>query len=165
MLKKIDDLIYDFMEVQPHDVEPSDKRVWQIVYVYRKGRLIAEGRAACCLADMKDKLFNVEQGYEIATGRARIAIENKRSYGRLPEGFYKGAYYGQENKDLLPFGLVSMALVGGMFHPKFCPSCGKSLSTLRPPIESLITSNMEGFKKAVRKCANVKRKREGNKHE
>ena len=77
--KIVKDLKYDFMEVSPNDFEAADKRVWQVVYVYRKGRLIAEGRAACCMADIRGHLYDMEQGYEIATGRARIAVEKKLS--------------------------------------------------------------------------------------
>ena len=135
MQKIVNDLKYDFMEVQPHEdaIDESTKRIWQVVYVYRKGRLIAEGRAACCLADIKDKLFDVEQGYEIATGRARIAVEKKRSYGHLPEGYYKGAYYGpiySRPKQRVP--PESSTRYFGRKLTNYCPECGKWLSNQRP---------------------------------
>ena len=142
--KIIGDLKYDIIEVAPNDFEPADKRVWQIVYVYRKGKLIAEGRAACCMADIRDKLYDMEQGYEIATGRARIAIERKKSYGHLPGGYYKGAYYGPTFSVRIP---RPSHLSYSPAVPLYCFACGQKISVPLPG------SAYWSSQKAIRKCA------------
>lgn len=96
MKEKSKQITYHFAQVFPLNVEDEVKRAWVIVFLYVNSRLLSEGRASCCIADIKAGLYTKEQGIEIATGRAKLAFRKRKSYGRLPEGYYKGAYYGPQ---------------------------------------------------------------------
>ncbi len=110
----------------------ESKRVWAIVLLYNKGKLVAEGRAACCKADLDNGKFNSSDGFDIAEGRARLAARKEKSYGILPGGYYKGAFYGlpkvvRRSIGPIRFPFPSPSLRG----PKYCSNCGESLS---PPL-------------------------------
>ncbi len=96
-------------------------RVWHVALLYNRGDLWAEGRAACCPADVITGLFDAEKGDELSLGRARLAARKGKTYGNLPGGFSKGAYFGPPLKRALtslapPVSLIP-AVLGSLLAP------------------------------------------------
>ena len=139
----------------------ENKRVWAIVLIYNKGKLVAEGRAACCKADLDNGKFNTSDGFDIAEGRARLAARKEKSYGKIPGGYYKGAYYGLPQVVRRSIGPITIPLLSHR-GPKYCSNCGESLSnelTREVAIDKALKrhqellENREYLKNAVKICA------------